>query len=67
MYDYGIDRYISNDSDDECTIAANQLPIPVPMKQLIVDEIEKKNNVLFCKICGAQDRIHKLMSNNFLN
>ena len=41
LYDYGIDRYISNDSDHECTIAANQLPIPVPMKQLIVDEKEK--------------------------
>ena len=49
LYDYGIDRYISNDSDDECTIAANQLPIPVPMKQLIVDEIDKKIMYFFAK------------------
>ena len=49
LYDYGIDRYVCNNSGDEYTIAANQLPIPVCMKQLIVDEIEKKIMYFFAK------------------
>ena len=49
LYDYGIYIYVCNNSGDEYTIAANQLPIPVCIKQLIVDQIETKTMYFFTK------------------